>query len=139
VVGYDGSLEARHAVDWAARRVAPDGKVVLIHACRPRHGWLAGALLRTAQERRDRGGALIDELFMDGDGAMFDVRVESRILDDEPVRALIAAADQHGAQEIVVGSHHRSDLDAIRGDVAAELVRSAPVPVCVVPLDGDGD
>jgi nucleotide-binding universal stress UspA family protein len=137
VVGYDGSPEARYAASWAARRVAPNGKLVLIHACRPRRRWLALAILRTAIERSDRGRALIDELLMDGDEALLDIHVEARILDEDPAHALIEAARRYQAQEIVVGSHHRSRLDAVYGDVAAELVRSAPVPVCVVPLGGE--
>jgi nucleotide-binding universal stress UspA family protein len=139
VVGYDGSPEARHAAGWAARRAAPNGKLVLIHACRPRHRWLPLAFLRTAFERRDRGRALIDELFMDGDEALLDVQVQATVLDADPAHALIAAARRHEAQEIIVGSHRRSHLDALHGDVAAELVRSAPVPVCVVPLGSDPD
>jgi nucleotide-binding universal stress UspA family protein len=137
VVGYDGSPEARHAAAWAARRAAPDGMLVLVHASRPRRLWLPSAILATAFERRDRGRALLDELFMDGDEALLKVRVETKVVDDDPAHALIEAAHNHGAREIVVGSHHRSRLDPVYGDIAAELVRTAPVPVSVVPLEGE--
>jgi len=137
VVGYDGSPAARYAVGWAAREVGPEGRVVLVHACRPRRGWISQAALLTASERRQRGGALIDELLMDGADTLLKANVESAVLDEEPVHALIGAARQYAAEEIVVGSHHRSRLDAVHGDVAAELVRAAPVPVCVVPLGGE--
>ncbi len=136
-MGYDGSPQARYAAGWAARRVAPGGKLIVIHACRPRSRWLPEAILRTAAERRDHGGALVDELLMDGEEALLDVQIEVDVLDENPARALIEAARRHGAQEIVVGSHHRSRLEAVGGDVAAELVRSAPVPVVVVPLGGE--
>ncbi|HYM54461.1 MAG TPA: universal stress protein [Solirubrobacteraceae bacterium] len=134
VVGYDGSPEARHAATWAARRAAPDGKLVLIHSSRPRRRWLPVAILATPFERRDRGRALIDELMMDADDVLLEVDVEAHVVDDTPANALIEAARRHGAREIIVGSHHRSRTDAIYGDVASELVRTAPVPVCVVPV-----
>ena len=71
---------------------------------------------------------------MDADEALLNVRVEADVVDATPARALIEAARHHDASEIVVGSHHRSRAEAIYGDIAAELVQSAPVPVCVVPL-----
>jgi nucleotide-binding universal stress UspA family protein len=139
VVGYDGSPEARHAATWAARRAAPNGKLVLIHASRPRRRWLPIAILATAFERRDRGRALIDELLMDGDEALLEVKAEAHVVDDTPAHALIEAARRYDAREIIVGSHHPSRTDAIYGDVASELVSMAPVPVCVVPLGEDPD
>jgi nucleotide-binding universal stress UspA family protein len=137
IVGYDGSPEARHAALWAARRAAPRGKLVLIHASRLRHSWLPGELLTTESERKDRGRALIDELLMDGDEALLEVTLEAHVVDDTPADALIGAAERHHAREIVVGSHHRTSADVLHGDVAAELVRTTAVPVCVVPLEGE--
>lgn len=135
VVGYDGSPAARNATVWAARRVAPDGKVVLVHACRPLHRWLPA--LSTAVERKDRGRALLDELFLDGDEALFRVRIEAKVLNDDPVHALLSEARRQRAEEIVIGTHRHTTLDPLQGDVAAELVRTAPVPVCVVPVEVD--
>lgn len=135
VVGYDGSPEARHAAVWAARRAAPKGKLVIVHASRPRRRWLPVAILQTGDERSDRGHALLDELLMDADDALLDIALEADVVDETPARALIHAARQHDASEIVVGSHHPSRAEAIYGDVTAELVQSAPVPVCVVPLE----
>ncbi len=142
IVGYDGSPEARHAAVWAARRAAPNGMLVLIHASRPPHRWPALQIVHMAIEqvlqiagvRGDRGRALIDELFMDGDEALLDVSIEAHVVDRPPAQALIEAARSHHASEIIVGSHHSSRTDAVYGDVAAELTRTAPVPVCVVPL-----
>lgn len=142
VVGYDGSPESRHAASWAARRAAPNGRLVLVHATRPPHRWLLLALLEGAAEQvlrlatgnRDRGRALIDELFMEADESLLDITVEAHVVDRAPAEALIEAARAHHAREIVVGSHHSSRTGIVYGDVAAELTRSAPVPVCVVPL-----
>ncbi len=137
VVGYDGSPEARHAAEWAARRVAPKGSLVLIHASGPRRRWLPTEILRTGSERSEHGRALIDELLMSGGEALLDVKLEAHVVAGTPAKALIEAAERHGAQEIVVGSHHRRRAEAIYGDVAAELVRIAPIPVVVVPLGGE--
>ncbi len=142
VVGYDGSPEARHAAMWAARRAGPRGRLVLIHATRPADRWwpvgvvreLGGRILRMGTLRRDRGRALIDELSMDAGDALLDVPTEARVVDDTPAHALLAAASSHDAQEIVVGSHHSSRSGVIYGDVAAELVHKASVPVSVIPL-----
>ncbi len=137
LVGYDGSPEARHAAVWAARSAAPNGSIVLIHAVGPRRRWLPHELLRTGDERRQLGRALIDELLMNGDDALLDVKLEAHVVPGTPAKALIDAAERHGAREIVVGSHHRGRSGAIYGDIAGELVRSAPIPVVVVPLGGE--
>lgn len=71
---------------------------------------------------------------MDADDAMLEVRTEAHVVDDTPAGALLEAARSHDADEIVVGSHNSSRAGALHGDVAAELVRSAPVPVSVIPL-----
>jgi nucleotide-binding universal stress UspA family protein len=134
VVGYDGSTEARHAATWAARRAAPNGRIVLVVASKPRHRWLPTEVARTAAERRKRGHALVEELLMDAEDALLDIRVDAHVVDAQPAEALLDAAREHQASEIVVGSHHHTRADAIYGDVTAGLVKVAPVPVCVVPL-----
>jgi nucleotide-binding universal stress UspA family protein len=136
VVGYDGSPEARHAAVWAARRAAPDGSVLLVHASGPRRRWLPIEILRTGSERTQLGRALIDELLMSGEQELLDVKLQAHVVAGTPAKVLRDAAEQHEADEIVVGSHHPRRADPIYGDVAAELVRSAPVPVIVVPLGG---
>jgi nucleotide-binding universal stress UspA family protein len=134
VVGYDGSEEARHAAVWTARHVAPDGRLVLVHAYRPHHRWPSTSALQTSEELRANGHALIEELLMDADGALLDLDLEIEVEDDDAAHALIASALHHGAGEIVLGAHHSTRANSLFGDVVAELVRTAPVPVCIVPL-----
>jgi nucleotide-binding universal stress UspA family protein len=134
VVGYDGSEEARHAAVWAARRVAADGRLVLVHAYRPHHRWPSTSALQSSEELRDHGRALIEELLMDANGALLDLDLEIEVEDDDPAHALIASALHHEASEIVLGAHHSRRADSLFGDVVAELVRTAPIPVCIVPL-----
>ncbi len=142
VVGYDGSPEARHAALWAAHRAGPGGRLVLINASRPADRWwpvgmligFAGRILQIGPLRTDRGRALIGELSMDADDALLDVPTEAHVVDKTPADALLESARSHGADEIVVGSHHSSRARALYGDVAAELVGRASVPVSVIPL-----
>ena len=37
VLGYDRTDSARRAASWAAGELAPGGKLVIVHACRPLH------------------------------------------------------------------------------------------------------
>lgn len=51
-----------------------------------------------------------------------------------PHREICAYADEADADVVVVGTHGRSGLSrALLGSVAARVIRTAPVPVLVVP------
>lgn len=132
VVGYDRSESAQLAAEWAARTLAPDGRLVIVHACRPL--LTPPSSLSTAAERRSFGRAVIDELMMEGGDALLDVDVDTEVLDEDPVQALTGAARRHGADAIVIGSEHRSKLRAVIGTVTGELLKETPVPVIAVPL-----
>ena len=134
IVGYDGSPAARGAAAWAARRVAPHGRVVLVHADRPGGHWLPVSILGTAAERESHRRALLEELLVDADEVLREVSIDAEVLDEEPAKALLDAARRHAAQEIVIGSHRRSAPERFCGDVAAELARTTTVPVLIVPL-----
>jgi nucleotide-binding universal stress UspA family protein len=59
--------------------------------------------------------------------------VELALVDGRPTPAILAAAAEHHASAIVVGSHGRRGLRRfILGSVAEEIVRESPVPVLVV-------
>jgi nucleotide-binding universal stress UspA family protein len=132
IVGYDRTDSARLAAAWAARQLRPDGKLVILHACRPLHA--QPSPLSGAKERRELARALIDELLLEDAGQLLEVDVEADISDDDPVTALTAAARRHGAQGIVVGHERHSRLHRALGTVTTELLSSSPVPVITVPL-----
>ena len=51
----------------------------------------------------------------------------------KPARAIVDYADEHGIDQIVMGSHGRSGIDrAILGSVAETVTRRAGVPVTIV-------
>ncbi len=132
VVGFDRGESSRLAVHWAAQQLHPDGKLVLVHACRPLHS--PPSLLSRAQERRDLGKALIDELLLEETGPLLEIDIEADISDHDPVTALIDAADRHEAEGIVLGHERHSPVRRAIGTVTTELLSRSPVPVTTVPV-----
>ena len=134
MLGYDRTDSARHAARWAVQELAPDGKLVIVHACRPLHA--PPSALSTAKERHRAGRALVDELLLEGEDELFDVDVDVEVSDADPVSALVAAAERHDARAIVIGSEHHSRARKALGTVTTELLERSHVPVIAVPLDG---
>ncbi|HTU79524.1 MAG TPA: universal stress protein [Solirubrobacteraceae bacterium] len=131
VLGYDRTDSARLAARWAADELAPEGKLVIVHASRPLHA--PPSALTTKQERQRSGRALVDELLLEGEDALFDVDVVVEISDEDPVSALVAAVERYGARAIVIGSEQHSRLHEALGTVTTQLLRRSPVPVIAVP------
>jgi nucleotide-binding universal stress UspA family protein len=68
------------------------------------------------------------------EGHDFPAGTLARLLGGEPTEALVGLVRQHDAQLVVVGSGGMGELrTALLGSVSAELLRSAPCPVVVVP------
>jgi nucleotide-binding universal stress UspA family protein len=132
VLGYDRTDSARAAAAWAAEQLLPEGKLVIVHACRPLHA--QPSPLSTPKERHEHGRALVDELLLEDTGSLLDIDIEVEVTDEDPVSALLAAAHEHGAQAIVLGHEQHSTLHRALGTVATELLSSSPVPVIAVPL-----
>jgi nucleotide-binding universal stress UspA family protein len=96
-----------------------------------------------------RGGALEAEIAAIGREAIDEIRVEiatarptltieTELVNDRPVEALIRVAEARGAEAIVVGHGGSGPLKAaLLGSVTYEMVHSAPLPVLVVPDDPD--
>ena len=136
ILGYDRTDSARRAARWAANELAPNGKLVIVHACRPLHA--PPSPLSTPEERHRLGRAVIDELFLEDEESLFDIDIdiESEVSDHDPVTALIDAAQRHDARAIIVGCDQHSRLHKALGTVTSELLNSSPVPVTAVPFSG---
>jgi nucleotide-binding universal stress UspA family protein len=132
LVGCDRSSSARPALEWAATQLRGHGRLVLVHACQGLHA--PPSVLSTPQERIEEGHAVIDELLMEAAEALLevDVEVEVEVLDEDPVSAILEAAERHGAEAIVIGSTHRSRLRSAIGTVTRELLKATPVPLIAV-------
>lgn len=130
VLGYDRTDSARLAASWAIAQLAPKGRLVIVHSCRALH---APPAFSSEQERHELGRAVVDELLLEGDDAVFDLDVEVEIDERDPVTALTDAAERYSADGIVVGSDRHSRIRTAMGTVTVELLKTAPVPVIVVP------
>ena len=81
VLGYDRTDSARSAASWAANELPPNGKLVIVHSCRPLHA--PSSPFSTAEERHALGRAIVDELFMDGEDRLLDIDLQAEISDDD--------------------------------------------------------
>ena len=130
-LGFDRNESSRRAAEWAAQDLLPDDKLVFVHACRPLHA--PPSPLSTTSEREQLGRAIIDEFLLEGEDSLRDLELAVEILDTDPVSALIAAAERHEADAIVVGTELHSRVHRAIGVVTAELLQRSPVPVIAVP------
>jgi nucleotide-binding universal stress UspA family protein len=118
LLAYDGSESSATAIAVAERLVS--GRLALV--CHVPHGDE-----RTADQVVADGVQLARTAGLDATPM---VEREQR----KVWRALLAAADRHGASLIVVGAQGLSGLGrAILGSVSTALVHSSPIPVLVVP------
>jgi nucleotide-binding universal stress UspA family protein len=76
----------------------------------------------------DRLCLVADRLGLEG------IAAETQICCDEPVQAILDAADRHGVDLIVMSTHGRSEVGRMLfGSVADLVLRRASIPVLVVP------
>ena len=142
VVGVDASEAAQAALRFAAEEAKLRGAGLLaIHAWMYVPAPVAGDPGLMAMPEGDVPGVLeaeresaervleqaLQEAFPDGPS----VELESRLVEDDPTDALVAAAAQ--ADLVVVGSRGRGDIaSALLGSVSSHVVQHAPCPVVVV-------
>jgi nucleotide-binding universal stress UspA family protein len=128
----DGSRESDHALDEALELLAPGGRLIAFHADqRFVGGHVAGIPVYPDEpERRDRIEEQVRELLDSGVDAELFVETTS----GSAAEAVADAAVDSGAEVIVCGTRA---LHGMRGlldtSVASRILRSATVPVVVVP------
>jgi nucleotide-binding universal stress UspA family protein len=131
VVGYDGSANARQAVQWAAREAAARGAVLtLVQA------WTLPVAMATpfdglpdigAYEQAER--VAYEEIL--ADPTLEGVELDGRFVAGNASRAVLELAE--GAGVVVVGSRGRSRLASVLlGSTSRQVVRHAPCPVVVL-------
>lgn len=148
VIGYDGSADARRAIDVAAEALRVEAAVVVnvwqgslaaIEATRPlgapapptreEEAALEQAATRIAEEgaARARGGDLAAEAEIRRGGSAEDIGA-----------ALLDVAEQRNADLVVVDRRGMSRIKAlVLGSVSDAVVRDGRRPVLVVPSAGD--
>jgi nucleotide-binding universal stress UspA family protein len=127
VVGVDGSSDSRRAVEWAAQLAEETGaRVVAVHAVgllEHEPGDPAGAHLAP---ELDRWSGALDRFPPD--------RVERRLVAGEPVGALRGAAEDAGADLLVVGSRGAGEhAGGGLGSTSLHLAEAGGVVLVVVP------
>ena len=130
VVGYDGSEDAQHAVEWAARTAGALGaELCIVHAVGLlEHAGLAGT------------AAVDDELALAQASAagLDQSRVQWRVEDGDPCSALLRVAERaqgEGATVLLVVGSRGSGGHAgtLLGSTSLELAEHSHVPVTIVP------
>lgn len=135
VVGIDFSQSAQAALELARSRF-PGAQLKLIHVVDARAGSvpdlstggispiMPSAEVLTALSAEDE--RQLDRLALDGE--------EEEIVLGEPAQTLVQAAQQWGADLIVVGSHPQGALaHFLMGSVAEQVLRHSGIPVLIVP------
>ena len=135
VLGLDRSPGADRAVALAVRLAASlDVPLVLVHGIEPpgRVGEEVGEAREAIEEFDDAvSGPAVAAAEAAG------VRTVVQVVDDRPAQALVAAADQHDAEVIVVGIWNESPLRGLLlGSVAHKLLQLSDRPVVCVPGGG---
>jgi nucleotide-binding universal stress UspA family protein len=135
VVGVDGTPEAQHALRWAVDEARTrDGALIEVV-----HAWVHPEPCRRATFNLPHSLAEHDAACLVGrslrqirEETETTVPIDVRLVEDEPVKALLERAV--GAALVVVGRTHRSRIGRLvhRRSVAREVADHAPCPVTVV-------
>ncbi|RXV63828.1 universal stress protein [Roseovarius sp. A46] len=139
VVGYDGSVAARRALEFAvARAKAQGGAIVLAHVLEwSPYSFLTPSELEERHMRRREEMERAEEAVLGPVVAELtdsSVSVETVIRYGNIAEMLGKIATETGAVQIIVGREGSSALEArIFGSVAGTLVQTAPVPCTIVP------
>jgi nucleotide-binding universal stress UspA family protein len=134
VVAYDGSDPARAAVEYALEEHSDDD-VLLLRVVEVAGGATdAGIELlreRLKEEREQVSSTTADELQDLLDATDAEVTLETVVGD--PAEEIVAHADDHDADHIVVGSYGRGGVSRVLlGSVAETVARRSAVPVTIV-------
>ncbi|MGZ8763175.1 MAG: universal stress protein [Acidimicrobiia bacterium] len=133
VVGYDGSDCAKAAVAFAADVAAHYDTGLSIVFCVEPPAVLAGG---AAGDQRRAIEALGEDLLAAAEALVQgrDITVHREIVDARPAEGLVAAADEHDAPVIVIGTNSSGPLaSAILGSTPHKLLHLSRRPVLVVP------
>jgi nucleotide-binding universal stress UspA family protein len=130
VVGFDGSELARKALELARTRAGNSGHIVVVYAARVAvDPVLSGpGVVPPAPTLAELG----DHILRDVEGLVPDVNVTKQTRPDPAGSALLDAARDAGADEIVVGSRGHGRFRALLGSTSHSLVHHADRPIVVL-------
>ena len=136
LVPFDGSPLSRRALERAIEQ-HPDGPIVVLYVIDPLLAVYEAETggLSAASDWDERMDDVAAEICAEAEtlAAAADCEVTTATAVGRPDREILAYADDHGIDHIVMGSHGRRGVSRfVLGSVAERVVRAAPVPVTVV-------
>jgi nucleotide-binding universal stress UspA family protein len=130
VVGYDGSPTAQAALGFAAERGGPSGRVIAVYVATAPSTFVDTPYYQPALEHaRERAERALRE----AEDHLGGVKVDLRMVEGPPARALVSTARDADADEIVVGSRGFGGVRAAAlGSTSHALLHEADRPVIVL-------
>jgi nucleotide-binding universal stress UspA family protein len=133
LVAYDGSAAAQKAVEYAFDSHADDD-LILLRVVEAADGSTEAGINLVQEALRDReeeASTSLEDATDVIDTADVEFRTETAV--GKPEREVVAFAEEHDVDHIIIGSHGREGVSRVLlGSVAEKIVRRAPVPVTVV-------
>jgi nucleotide-binding universal stress UspA family protein len=128
LVGVDGSLNSRIALEHAAHRAGPGGHLIVANAVNVLPEAVDRAIAGLNEVHRDIARQLAEQ-----QSALAEVAATPEIRDGRPADVLADLARENDVDEIVVGTRGMGRFAAALGSVAHALLGQADRPVVVVP------
>jgi len=126
----------QHAVDLAATHDATLHALYVVDTASLTDVPMEASMEGVSQALKQEGETALEQVDR---LATEDVPVETNIVEGSPARDIATYAAENPADLVVMGTHGRSGVDRLLlGSVAERVVRSSPVPVLTVRVDGDG-
>ena len=126
VVGVDGSVAAKAALDWAIRQGARTGAVVEVVTA---YYWFPMPIEDV--DFKALATNMVEDAILDAADPGAPVKIVSKVVQGSPAKVLLKEAAK--ADLLVVGSRrHGGITEAMLGSVSHHCVHHAPCPVVVV-------
>lgn len=133
VVGYDGSPEARFALEDAAHAAGPLGAVIVVVCFDEPPSYLGGPEAdRALQDAQKDARRLLRELEDGGVPALLLTHWETDLLPSPAGKAIVDVARIRDADEIAIGARGLGRARSLLGSVSQEVLHRADRPVRVV-------
>lgn len=134
VVGFDGSAASRRALEEAALRAGPGGRLFVVHGFRApgeQYGRPNAGLKLASEHEAARAARAGAEAVLSALPAAPDWEFE--LLAGPPADAIVRVAAVRDADHIVVGSRGVGRARGLFGSVAHDVLHLADRPVVVIP------
>jgi len=137
LVPTDGSAGMQSVIDHASTLAAEHGATLhglyVVDTASLTDLPMEASMDGVSQTLRQEGESALQQLERRADA----VPVETAIVEGSPARDINTYAAENPCDLIVMGTHGRSGVDRLLlGSVAERVVRSSPVPVLTVRVDG---